>query len=230
MRKQGFLDHTGPICTADRSVGARISGAIAEGSLRVSGTLRLSFYGMAGQGFGFALVDPFELRLRGYANDTVAEVMHGGSVVVVPPANRDSGRSLVGNAAAYGATGGALFVAGRAGQRFGVRNSGAQLVCEGVGKYAFEYMTGGTGVVLGPVGPVVGSGMTGGVLWLLDDGGDVERRLADARIAPWDADAEHRARVLIEKHHAATGSAIAAELLADPAAISARMRRVISAI
>jgi glutamate synthase domain-containing protein 3 len=230
VRKQGHLDHTGPICTADRSLGARISGSIAEGSLRVSGPLRLSFYGMAGQGFGFALVDPIELRLRGYANDTVAEVMHGGTVVIVPPANRDSGRSLVGNAAAYGATGGALFVAGRAGQRFGVRNSGAQLVCEGVGKYAFEYMTGGAGAVLGPLGRVIGSGMTGGELFLLDDGQLASRLHADARIAPWDADAEHRARVLIEKHHAATGSAIAAELLADPAAISTRMRRVVSAI
>jgi glutamate synthase domain-containing protein 2/glutamate synthase domain-containing protein 1/glutamate synthase domain-containing protein 3 len=228
-RREGSLDHTGPICTADRSLGARFAGALAEGSLR-AGVLRLSFYGMAGQGFGFALTDPLELRLRGYANDTVGEVMHGGSIVIVPPANRDSGKSLVGNAAAYGATGGALFVAGRAGQRFGVRNSGAHLICEGTGKYAFEYMTGGVGAVLGPVGRVVGSGMTGGELFLLDDGQIASRLHADARIVPWDADAEHRARLLLERHHAATGSAIAAELLSDPAAISARMRRVVSAI
>jgi glutamate synthase (NADPH/NADH) large chain len=190
----------------------------------------MSFYGMAGQGFGFALVDPLELRLRGYANDTVAEVMHGGSVVVVPPANRDSGKSLVGNAAAYGATGGSLFVAGRAGQRFGVRNSGAHLVCEGAGKYAFEYMTGGAGAVLGPLGRVVGSGMTGGELFLLEDGQLASRLHSDARIVPWDADSEHRARLLLERHQAATGSGIAAELLGDPAAISTRMRRVVSAI
>jgi glutamate synthase (NADPH) large chain len=91
-------------------------------------------------------------------------------------------------------------------------------------------MTGGSGAVLGPVGRVVGSGMTGGELFLVDDGQLASRLHADARILPWDEDAEHRARVLLERHHGATGSTIAAELLADPAAISTRMRRVVSAI
>ena len=228
-RERGALDHRGPICTADRAIGARISGAIAGGSLHPAGPLRLAFDGTAGQGFGFALVEPIELRLEGYANDTVAEVMSGGTVVVVPPRNRDCGRSLIGNAAAYGATGGALFVAGRAGQRFGVRNSGAQLVCEGAGKYAFEYMTGGAGAVLGPVGRVVGSGMTGGELYLLDDGGLASRLHGDARVAPWDGESERRARTLLEQHLAATGYLVAAELLLEPGAIPARLRRVVPA-
>ena len=92
-------------------------------------------------------------------------------ITIVPPKtlkNFSSTPHLVGNAAAYGATGGTLYVAGRAGQRFGVRNSGAILVCEGAGKYAFEYMTGGIGIVLGKCGPCVGTGMTGGEIFIFD--------------------------------------------------------------
>ena len=149
--------------------------------------------------------------------------MSGGRIVVLPGSARDSGRSLIGNAAAYGATGGELFVAGRAGQRFGVRNSAATLVSEGVGKYAFEYMTGGTGAVLGPIGTVVGSGMTGGEIFLLD-GGALEGKLhADARFGPLDDEARARLEALLQRFADATGSAIARELLADPA----RVRRVI---
>ncbi len=127
--------------------------------------------GCAGHGFAFAATRGIQLTLAGYANDAVAEVMsEGARVVITAPEKTDTARvpHLIGNAAAYGATGGSLYVAGRAGQRFGVRNSGARLVCEGVGKYAFEYMTGGVGVVLGPCGPCIGSGMTGGELYLYD--------------------------------------------------------------
>src|SRR5205823_5913476 len=188
-RSTGVLRHAGPITTADRSVGARISGSIAEGSLKLSGPALLDLSGCAGQGFGFGLVAGVTLRLRGFANDTVGAAMSGGTIVVVPGAGGDAGRSLVGNAAAYGATGGELFVAGRAGQRFGVRNSAATLVCEGAGKYAFEYMTGGSGAVLGPVGAGVGSGMTGGEVFLLDDGALDGKLHSDARWAPLDAEA-----------------------------------------
>jgi glutamate synthase domain-containing protein 2/glutamate synthase domain-containing protein 3 len=225
----GEVDASGALTTADRAIGARLSGAIARGELAPRGPLKLSFKGLAGQGFGFGLVDPIELRLEGYANDTVAEVMSGGAVVILPPANGDTGRSLVGNAAAYGATGGALFVAGRAGQRFGVRNSGADLVCEGAGKYAFEYMTGGSGAVLGPLGRATGSGLTGGELYLLDDGQLARLLHSDARIAPWDAGSEQRARTLLERYRAATGSAMAMRLLEEPGALVALLRRVVPA-
>ena len=222
----GALDHEGPMTTADRSIGARLSGAIAEGALRPRGPVRLAFSGAAGQGFGFALVEPIQLRLRGYANDTVGEVMSGGTIAIVAPHDRDVGRSLIGNAAAYGATGGALFVAGRAGQRFGVRNSGATLVCEGAGKYAFEYMTGGMGMVLGPLGRVVGSGMTGGELFLLDDGTLARQIHPDVRVASWDAGSEDRARALLERHIAATGSAAAKSVAGE---LTDRLRRVVPA-
>ena len=103
------------ITPSDRSVGARLSGAIASAKLLPKGSIQLSFEGYAGQGFGFGLVAGIGLRLVGYANDTVGEVMSGGTIAIVAPEGGDPIRSLVGNAAAYGATGGELFVAGRAG-------------------------------------------------------------------------------------------------------------------
>jgi glutamate synthase domain-containing protein 3 len=189
----------------------------------------LELEGNAGQGFGFALEPGLDLRLSGYANDTVGEVMRGGRIAIRPPPGDDPVRSLVGNAAAYGATGGELYVAGRAGQRFGVRNSAATLVCEGTGKYAFEYMTGGVGVVAGPVGRVVGSGMTGGELFLLDDGtleGKVHRELSRATL---DGEARGRLEDLLKRHLDATGSPAAAALLAEPGALAARFRRFVAA-
>jgi glutamate synthase domain-containing protein 3 len=99
-------------------------------------------------------------------------------------------------------------------------------VCEGAGKYAFEYMTGGLGMVLGQLGRVVGSGMTGGELFLLDDG-TLERKLhSDARIVPWDAESEARARALLERHVAETGSVTAQSVAAQ---LSAKLRRVVPA-
>jgi glutamate synthase (ferredoxin) len=220
------LAYAGPFSTGDRAVGARLSGALAEKSLTLDGPARLEFIGYAGQGFGFALVDGLELRLAGFAQDTVGEVMSGGRIVIVPPRPADS---AVGNAAAYGATGGELFVAGRTGQRLGVRNSGATIVCEGAGKYAFEYMTGGLGVVLGPVARVVGSGFTGGELFLLDTGTLDDKLHADARWAPAGADARDRLLEVLRRYADATGSAIARALLAEPDALVSRMRRAVPA-
>ncbi len=224
-RKTSALQASGAITTADRSFGARLSGALADGSLKLKESATIELEGFAGQGFGFALSAGLHLRLRGYANDTVGEVMGGGSICVRPAALGDRGKSLIGNAAAYGATGGALLVAGRAGQRFGVRNSGATLICEGAGKYAFEYMTGGVGVVLGALGPVVGSGMTGGELFLLDDGTLEAKLHPDARFAPMDEEACARLASLLRRHAEATGSEVAQALLSDPAALSSKFRR-----
>jgi glutamate synthase domain-containing protein 2/glutamate synthase domain-containing protein 1/glutamate synthase domain-containing protein 3 len=173
--------------------------------------------GYAGQALGFALVDGMRLELDGFANDAVAEAMGGGVVVVRAPREvpRDShaALSLVGNAACYGATGGKLFVEGRAGQRVGVRNSGATIVVEGAGKYAFEYMTGGIGVVLGPVGPVLGSGLTGGVLYLLDDGGAAQKVHKDARVVALEQADFDALRAVVEEHARETSSAVAKALL-----------------
>jgi glutamate synthase (ferredoxin) len=228
-RQSGRVSYQGPITTGERSIGARLSGAIARGEVKLKEPASLEFHGYAGQGFGFALVSGLELRLLGFANDTVGEVMSGGRIAVIPPSQGDCGKSVLGNAAAYGATGGELFVAGRVGQRFGVRNSAATLVCEGAGKYAFEYMTGGIAAVLGPVSGVVGSGMTGGEVFLLDDG-TLELKLhADARWAPIDEAACDRLVEVLKQHLDATGSARAAELLANPDALPNSFRRAVPA-
>jgi glutamate synthase (NADPH/NADH) large chain len=156
----------------DHSIGASLAGEISKRELQGSNIkFDIDATGYAGQGFGFGATSGMNLRLKGYANDGAGTAMSGSAnITIIPSSNYKNINTphLVGNAAAYGATGGKLFVAGKAGQRFGVRNSGATLVSEGVGKYAFEYMTGGIGVVLGRCGPVVGSGMTGGILFIYD--------------------------------------------------------------
>ncbi len=220
------------VANTDRAVGATLAGEIALGRVRVpAGGFLLQLQGYAGQGLGFACVEGLRVELTGFANDTVAEVMSGGAVVVRAPrqvpAEKRWTLSTCGNAAAYGATGGRLFVEGRAGQRFGVRNSGAVIVAEGAGKYAFEYMTGGVGVLLGPVGPVVASGMTGGVLYLWDDGELGEKLHADARVAPLEGPDEATLRELVEEHLSATGSARAKALLSDWAEARRRFVKVV---
>jgi glutamate synthase domain-containing protein 2/glutamate synthase domain-containing protein 3 len=194
-----------------RAFGATLAGAIALGTVKApEGGFDIRARGYAGQALGFALVDGMRLTLEGFANDTVGEAMGGGRLVVRPPraipAAERAALSVVGNAAAYGATGGTLFVEGRAGQRVGVRNSGATIVVEGAGKYAFEYMTGGVGVVLGPTGPVIASGLTGGTLYLLKDDDLAARVHADARMGALDDADVEALRAILEAHVAATDS------------------------
>jgi glutamate synthase domain-containing protein 3 len=204
----------------------------------------IALKGYVGQGLGFGLVDGIHLELTGYANDSVGEAMSGGVISVrQPPEVSGEARataSVIGNAACYGATGGKLFVEGRAGQRLGVRNSGAIMVTEGAGKYAFEYMTGGVGVVLGPVGAVIGSGMTGGVVWIYDAEGqtgvpgapqEVGERLHKESVVPMVPSAEELAdlRALVEEHLAQTGSPRAQAILADWDSAKLRFVRVVPA-
>ena len=213
------------LATCDRAVGATVAGLLCRQP--TAKEVRIRARGFGGQAFGFALVAGMELALEGYANDSVAAAMSGGVLSVRPPAHSiDAAPSLVGNAAGYGATAGKLFVAGRSGQRLGVRNSGAVIVTEGAGKYAFEYMTGGTGVVLGEIGAVVGSGMTGGVLWLR---GETRSRLHSASVAIDPASSEDLLglRLLIEEHQRRTGSTLAAELLRDWEAAQSRFVKVV---
>jgi glutamate synthase domain-containing protein 3 len=205
----------------------------------VPAPVSLVLEGYAGQGLGFALTDGIHLQLTGYANDSVGEAMSGGTIVVRQfAAVSEEARataSVIGNAACYGATGGRLFVEGRAGQRLGVRNSGAVMVTEGAGKYAFEYMTGGVGVVLGPVGAVIGSGMTGGVVWIYDpagqrdEAGSVEERLHKESVrsaVPEAADLE-ALRALVEAHAAETSSPRARALLEGWAEAQTRFVKVV---
>jgi glutamate synthase domain-containing protein 3 len=196
------------VSNGDRAVGATLCGKIALGEIAVPERgLSIDLRGYAGQALGFALVDGVRIALTGFANDTPGEAMGGGELVLrppeeVPPEQRGA-LSVCGNAACYG----------RAGQRVGVRNSGAAIVVEGAGKYAFEYMTGGVGVVLGPAGPAIGSGMTGGVLYLLRDAHLEEKVHSDARIEPLDCAAEEALKRLMERHQRATGSHRARALL-----------------
>ncbi|MFO7831877.1 MAG: glutamate synthase large subunit [Desulfuromonadaceae bacterium] len=153
-----------------RSFGTLISGQIAryygdEGLPKDAITIKLT--GVAGQSLGAFLSHGMSLFLSGVANDYVGKGMHAGRIIITPRIYQE-GSSAVGNTCIYGATGGKLFVAGKAGERFAVRNSGALAVVEGTGDHACEYMTGGTVVVLGETGINFGAGMTGGVAFVYD--------------------------------------------------------------
>ena len=205
------------ITNGDRAVGARLGGAIARvaGSSPPPGRVRARFEGSAGQSFGAFLTAGVELDLVGEANDGVGKAMSGGRIVISPPPDDAGEPCLVGNAALYGATGGQLFCAGSAGERFAVRNSGAVAVVEGVGDHGCEYMTAGTVVVLGDVGLNFAAGMTGGEAYVLDRDGTLDGRLGDSPVLAQDPDAREltELRDLVERHHRHTESARAAELL-----------------
>ena len=162
------------IGNTDRSVGANISGHIAEkyGEEGLKKLIKLKFKGSAGQSFGCWNATGLNLILDGDANDYVGKGMNGGKIVVKNNADfvsNDKKTILVGNTCLYGATGGEIFVSGSAGERFGVRNSGAQAVIEGAGDHCCEYMTGGHVTVLGSVGLNFAAGMTGGFAYVLDE-------------------------------------------------------------
>jgi glutamate synthase (ferredoxin) len=207
-----------PIANTDRAVGARLGVAVgaAYGSRPPAGRARVEFDGVAGQSFGAFLAPGVDFRLTGTANDYVGKGMGGGRIVIRPPANDAGDPVLVGNTALYGATRGELFCAGRAGERFAVRNSGATAVVEGAGDHCGEYMTGGTVIVLGPVGRNVGAGMTGGELFLLDAAGGALGRLNDELVLPHRPDEIELVflRELVVAHAELTGSPLAERLLA----------------
>ncbi|MGI8425877.1 MAG: glutamate synthase large subunit [Actinomycetota bacterium] len=202
---------------SDRTLGARLGGAIAHefGANPPPGRATVSFDGEAGQSFGAFLSSGVTFRLTGEANDYVGKAMGGGRIVIIPPADDAGEPYLIGNTVLYGATGGELFCAGRAGERFAIRNSGAVAVVEGVGDHGCEYMTGGTVVVLGPTGWNMGAGMTGGEAYVWDP-----ERYLPARVNPELVDL-HRPdeafqeflRALITTHAAETGSVRAKTIL-----------------
>jgi glutamate synthase (NADPH) large chain len=212
-----FIGH---VRNTDRSVGAELAGMLAArrgdaGTAHAPVEVHLT--GSAGQSLWAFALPGMHVRLEGDANDGVGKGMHGGEIVIRPPrAERTSAPVLVGNAALYGATGGRLFVAGRAGERFAVRNSGAWAVVEGLGDHGCEYMTAGAVMVLGPVGRNFAAGMTGGIAYILDASDRTIEISADAllvhRREGLEAD-ETWVRAWLAEHHERTGSAIAADLL-----------------
>ncbi len=176
------------IAGARGGAGAGRTGARgSDGDIGAGRPVEYRLRGAAGQSLGAFAGPTMSVVLDGVANDYVAKGLSGGSVVVRPAAGamfEPGDQAIAGNACLYGATGGRLHLIGRAGIRFAVRNSGATAVAEGVGAHGCEYMTGGTVVVLGPVGGNFGAGMTGGRAWLWDPTGQAESRL-DPRSVVW---------------------------------------------
>jgi glutamate synthase (ferredoxin) len=216
------VSRTLAIVNTDRSVGARLSGEIAarHGNKGFGGQLDLTLEGAAGQSFGAFVLQGMHVRLVGEANDYVGKGLNGGRLTVVPPAGvQDPGSQVIlGNTCLYGATGGELFALGRAGERFGVRNSGARTVVEGAGDHCCEYMTGGVVVVLGSTGRNVAAGMTGGVAFILDESGGLRERVNPEIVAIAELttpEQEALLKPLLQAHLEATGSAKAAAILAD---------------
>ena len=169
--KKGTLNFN--ISNTDRSIGAGMSGYIAEkfGEEGLPKKLSLKFNGSAGQSFGCWNANNLHLILNGDANDYVGKGMNGGRIVIKNNSGYASNKTsvLAGNTCLYGATGGELFISGSVGERFAVRNSGASAVVEGAGDHCCEYMTGGHVTVLGSVGLNFGAGMTGGFAYVLDE-------------------------------------------------------------
>jgi glutamate synthase (NADPH/NADH) large chain len=209
----------------NRSIGARLSGEIA----RAHGAeglpadcLHIKLDGSAGQSFGVWNHKGLTMEIEGDANDYVGKGMSGGRLIVYPPkgsAFASHQASIIGNTCLYGATGGELYAAGLAGERFGVRNSGALAVVEGVGEHCCEYMTGGCVVVLGNTGLNVGAGMTGGFALVYDEDGNFAEKynneLIDINRINDEKTSEHRAflREKLNKHLRYTGSARAQWML-----------------
>ena len=212
------------ISNRDRAVGAALSGFLVRHRRtgRADGRMvSVHFTGTAGQSFGAFLHRDVSFTLDGEANDYVGKSLSGGSIAI---------KGNVGNVIAYGATSGEIFIAGTAGERFAVRNSGATLVVEGVGDHGCEYMTGGMVAVLGPTGVNFGAGMTGGVAYVLDESGnlDLNCNLDSLDLFPVEEGSPEEADLLalLERHKAKTGSAKAADLLADWSQFRPRFTKV----
>ena len=220
----------------ERAIGTKLSHKIfkkhgmtglAEGHV----TVRLR--GSAGQSLGAFAVQGLRLEVFGDANDYVGKGLSGGTIIVRPPVAarlKSQDNTIIGNTVLYGATAGRLFAAGQAGERFAVRNSGADTVIEGCGSNGCEYMTGGTAVILGPVGANFAAGMTGGMAFVYDSDDSFSKRVNPdtvvwQRLATphWDG----VLRVLVQDHAAATQSAWAEAILADWERESARFWQVV---
>lgn len=192
-------------------------------------TIDLTFTGSAGQSFGAFVPRGVTLRLEGDANDYVGKGLSGGRIVVRPDRAADhlaEYSTIAGNTIAYGATGGEIFLRGRTGERFCVRNSGALVVSEGVGDHGCEYMTGGRAVVLGETGRNFAAGMSGGVAYVVDlDPDDVNPANLPA-VEPLDDTDEAWLHDVVRRHREETGSTVAEGLLADWPAAARRFSKI----
>ncbi|CRK58794.1 Glutamate synthase [NADPH] large chain [Alloactinosynnema sp. L-07] len=208
-----------PIRNVNRTVGTLLGAEVTRryGDGLPDDTIHVTLTGSAGQSLGAFLPNGIALELIGDANDYVAKGLSGGRIIVRPHPDAPFAAErqvIAGNVIAYGATSGEVFLRGRVGERFGVRNSGAVIVAEGVGDHAFEYMTGGRAVVLGPTGRNLAAGMSGGIAYVLNlDPAAVNPAMVEIQ-RPL-ADDLRWLREIVSRHHALTGSAVAASLLGD---------------
>ncbi len=180
----------------------------------------MRFVGSAGQSLGAFLPHGMTIELEGDANDYVGKGLSGGRIIVRTPSDATYDASLniiAGNVIAYGATSGEMFLNGLVGERLGVRNSGATIVVEGTGDHACEYMTGGSVVVLGPVGRNFGAGMSGGTAYLYDPKNELTSQIStgEFEIEPLEFDDDEWIQALLTRYCVATKSALASRLLAD---------------
>jgi glutamate synthase (ferredoxin) len=205
------------INTADRSIGAHLSGEMLRrlASSASSSPVKYEFTGTAGQSFGAFLVNGVTFKLLGEANDYVGKGLSGGTIAISAGSEASlRGDVLAGNTVLYGATSGELYVAGRVGERFAVRNSGALAVAEGVGQHGCEYMTAGVAVILGPAGMNLGAGMTGGLAYFLRDAiGGYDYNQQSVRVAPLEVREEMWLRQVLRRHMQLTDSPRAKKLL-----------------
>jgi glutamate synthase (NADPH/NADH) large chain len=210
------------IRNTDRATGAMLSGRITE-KFGPDGlpddTINLTFRGSAGQSFGAFLAKGITLKLEGDANDYLGKGLSGGKIIVVPPegsAFPAEQNVIVGNTILYGATSGEVYIRGIAGERFCVRNSGANAVVEGVGDHCCEYMTGGKVVILGTTGRNFAAGMSGGIAYVFNDNGNFDyfcnMGMVELSLVEGMADIKEL-KDLILKHHACTGSKRAKDIL-----------------
>jgi len=213
-------DHV-QLTTTDRAFGTLLKGE-----------RHIQAQGCGGQSFGAFLPKGQSVTLYGVANDYLGKGLSGGTLSICPPADAlwNPGDTLIGNVALYGATSGYAFIAGMAGERFAVRNSGAWAVVEGVGDHGCEYMTGGRVAVLGPVGDNFGAGMSGGIAWVLDEDGTLEGHINSGLVRVHEVTHGQAAelRKLVEKHMEKTGSVKAKAILEDFEAWLPRFKAVIS--
>ena len=211
--------HRFVISNSDLAIGAHWSGEVLRrfgGSALEMNGVDYEFFGAAGQSFGAFLVSGAHFHLKGEANDYVGKGLCGGTITIAAGADAsERGDVLVGNTVLYGATAGELFVAGRAGERFAVRNSGALAVVEGIGQHGCEYMTAGVAVILGPTGINLGAGMTGGLAYLLHTQSVDHCQSPSVRFTDIDQQEDRWLRRILRRHVQLTGSPRAARLLSS---------------
>lgn len=223
IENEKIVNKTVQIFNVDRAVCGRIAGVIAKkyGDTGFAGQLNITFTGSAGQSFAVFLTPGMNIRLVGEANDYVGKGMAGGEVIVTPAENPGfcpEEATIVGNTCLYGATGGQIFIRGKAGERFAVRNSLAEAVVEGTGDHCCEYMTGGCVVILGKVGRNVAAGMTGGLAYILDEDDSFIPKVNKEIVKIQRVTApvgQMQLKSLIEAHVEKTGSSKGATILKD---------------